>query len=512
MIKNNKGMTLVEIMVVLLIAAIAMTITGGILVNSLGYFDTSTKTSLDKQTTDGILDYISGEIKYATDVTVTNKVKSKPDDRNDWHCIYIANHEDKSDINAIKTTNEKVLYRDGSEVFSVDYYSKRNVDIQIKGFTLGEHRLDTKIILNDKSDKEVYKTTNTYELINLNMNLDNETTTNFFKNVSTDYMSLTYDGNDNNSNNKVLWYIKDATYQSSDDGGNTDPVDPTPTITGGNMVGSQVECINPLNNRGEMTQNNIQYQKGSFVYYHGYWWQKMYDNAYDNYWPGEQTRRRWKKIDSNFDYSSYYEKGDIVLYNNKKYICIDNFLDGSYFEYGGKYYGLGEEVPKHEPKTPWKKWFKIYVDGDEKIYGKHDCSSLWQNNCDTVASKLNRVDIDSIPEYKSTGFYKNGVSIVKIKYQNASDTSKYYYQYFLKLFDGNGLKPGTSAASGWQILDRGYHENSAYEKGDVVYYGKNNYEYVKTNQDIKSNISLENRIYDTAGHDISAWQKYTPDN
>lgn len=32
---NNKGMTLVEIVVVLLIASIIMTITGGILVNSL---------------------------------------------------------------------------------------------------------------------------------------------------------------------------------------------------------------------------------------------------------------------------------------------------------------------------------------------------------------------------------------------------------------------------------------------------------------------------------------------
>ena len=38
---NNKGMTLVEIVVVLLIASIIMTITGGILVNSLGYFDTN---------------------------------------------------------------------------------------------------------------------------------------------------------------------------------------------------------------------------------------------------------------------------------------------------------------------------------------------------------------------------------------------------------------------------------------------------------------------------------------
>lgn len=82
---NNKGMTLVEIVVVLLIASIIMTITGGILVNSLGYFDTTTKKSLDKQTLDGVLDFISNEITYATDVRVSN---TKPDDR-DWHYLYV---------------------------------------------------------------------------------------------------------------------------------------------------------------------------------------------------------------------------------------------------------------------------------------------------------------------------------------------------------------------------------------------------------------------------------------
>ena len=86
---NNKGMTLVEIVVVLLIASIIMTITGGILVNSLGYFDTTTKKSLDKQTLDGVLDFISNEITYATDVRVSN---TKPDDR-DWHYLYVLKND-----------------------------------------------------------------------------------------------------------------------------------------------------------------------------------------------------------------------------------------------------------------------------------------------------------------------------------------------------------------------------------------------------------------------------------
>lgn len=94
--KNNKGMTLVEIVIVLLIASIAMTITGGILVNSLGYFDDNTKNSIDKQTADGVLDFINSEIKYSTLVTMTNSYSSKPESskKDGWHCLYIDKHRD----------------------------------------------------------------------------------------------------------------------------------------------------------------------------------------------------------------------------------------------------------------------------------------------------------------------------------------------------------------------------------------------------------------------------------
>ena len=102
--KNNKGMTLVEIVIVLLIASIAMTITGGILVNSLGYFDDNTKASIDKQSVDGILDYIDGEIKYATDVVVA---KDKPKNKDNWHCLYVQP--------SVETNNQNILYIDSDD-------------------------------------------------------------------------------------------------------------------------------------------------------------------------------------------------------------------------------------------------------------------------------------------------------------------------------------------------------------------------------------------------------------
>lgn len=158
---NNKGMTLVEIVIVLVIASLTMVITGGILVNSLGYFDTSTKTSLDKQATDGIMDYISDEITYATEVRVSN---TKPDDRS-WHVIHVK--EDK-------------LYRDSKQVFNDDYYvNKRKLKIVVRGFKQNGYRLDMTVSFQKGEDKDVYKTSKTYELVNFNISTGSSAT-NFF--------------------------------------------------------------------------------------------------------------------------------------------------------------------------------------------------------------------------------------------------------------------------------------------------------------------------------------------
>ena len=165
---NNKGMTLVEIVVALLIASIIMTITGGILVNSLGYFDTTTKKSLDKQTLDGVLDFISNEITYATDVRVSN---TKPDDR-DWHYLYVLKND----------KNKGRLYRDGKAVFDDDYYiNNRDLQMDVRGFTTNGYRLDLTLkYLN--GTEEVYSTKNTYELVNFNINTTDKTT--LFSNIS----------------------------------------------------------------------------------------------------------------------------------------------------------------------------------------------------------------------------------------------------------------------------------------------------------------------------------------
>ena len=138
--------------------------------------------------------------------------------------------------------------------------------------------------------------------------------------------------------------------------------------------------------------------------------------------------------------------------------------------------------------------FKEYQEGDEERYGKHNCKPLWQNNLTTVAEKLKNYDLDKVENYSDTGSYAIG-SIVKEKYYSeSSKNGTYDYCYYLKVLDGVG-KPGSSASSGWQILDNSYRSNSAYLKSDVVYCG--GIGYIKASNNISFDNNPSNNIYQT---------------
>lgn len=424
---NNKGMTLVEIVVVLLIASIIMTITGGILVNSLGYFDTTTKKSLDKQTLDGVLDFISNEITYATDVRVSN---TKPDDR-DWHYLYVLKND----------KNKGRLYRDGKAVFDDDYYiNNRDLQMDVRGFTTNGYRLDLTLkYLN--GTEEVYSTKNTYELVNFNINTTDKTT--LFSNISSTTQL---------SENTKLYYIKDDSSNNSDDNEKEDS-----EIT----VAKQVECINTKNNRGDYVEGR-HYSKGDFVYCDGSWWQLIQDKSNATS-PDKSKARWWKKIDKNYSPLSAYTKGDIVFFEKEQcyYQCLQDM------------YSMGVGSDSSDGYAPdgfnGKQTYWKYI-GPKNTVTKdvHNCDDISIRRTDTVLNKLDRLtesQINSIPKYDVN---KTDYKIGDYIYNEEKNGIK---QYYLKVLDGSG-GPGSSASSGWQILSRDWNKNSAYLKGDIVLYSE----------------------------------------
>ena len=454
--KNNKGMTLVEIVVVLLIASIAMTITGGILVNSLGYFNQSTQNSLDKQTLDGVLEYISGEIKYATDVKISS---SKPDDGKDWHCFYVNNYSDMD--------SQQVLYRDDKQVFSKDFYLRRNLKIDVRGFYIGKHRLDMKLVFNNKKNEEVYSTSNTFELVNLNMDADKEDNEDIFSNISS-FTAINLD-------NK-LWYIKDEDTNNSGSDDNKDDSEIT--------VAKQIECINTANNRGTFINGNY-YRVGDFVFYDNSWWQLLFDANYYTSVGGS----KWKKIDKRYSPKSAYTVGDIILADDGNYYkCLKDILNkGENHGYGplgenGRNEGYWEYIGPHNTVTK----------------DTHDCKSLYTNREKTVMNKLDNLSknqLDSIEKFDTTKNYFVGDWV----YTDEHDGIK---QYYYKLLSGDGSSPGTGASSGWQKISRDWDVNSAYNQGDTVYVFTGYKALVTFNKtidfklDLKSKTPIENYEYD----------------
>lgn len=65
---NKKGMTLIEVIVVLLLSSILMVIAGGLLLNSMGYFNRTAQSNYEKQAVDAISSYVRGNwfmpVKY----------------------------------------------------------------------------------------------------------------------------------------------------------------------------------------------------------------------------------------------------------------------------------------------------------------------------------------------------------------------------------------------------------------------------------------------------------------
>ncbi len=457
---NNKGMTLVEIIIVLVIASLTMVITGGILVNSLGYFDTSTKTSLDKQATDGIMDYISDEIQYATDVRISDGV---PDDRS-WHVIHVENGK---------------LYRDSKEVFNDDYYvNNRKLVVEVRGFKINGYRLDMKVYFKKNNNSDAYKTSKTFELINFNMNESiANSSINYFENILTKTQL--------NQTNK-LYYLKDDSI--SDDNDDTDSSDDYKN-TG--TVGDQIQMMKYWNmtydlgtDRAYPDKSNQKYiRKYEFVYKDGYWWQLV--DGDNNFVLDDEIgiSYKFKKIDSKFSYDSAYEKGDIVIYNNEYYICTNNIINNvgpsssnkNYYPCDGSWIGGFWRKAK---ESDYKNNDGTFKDGTSHLdITRGDYLQTYFSK--TIVKKLDDIDLSKVKELDVNNC--ESISVVKDR-QHPTQSEVYkitskdkaghtYQKYYIKLFN-NGVKPNNDLNEkfDWQLISAELAENSAYAYNDVVFY------------------------------------------
>ena len=481
---NNKGMPRVEIVIVLLIASIAMTITGGILINSLGYFQDTTELSTDKTTGDGLLDLIKSEIQYSTDVRVQEKNPNETTP-GDWHCFYVDGPQ---------------LYNDDSAVFADengvkgDYYNNRNLDITVKGFNNG-YRLDMIISLNKGTgtNKETkYKVSHTFEFLNLKTKKgSNANFQNPLANIVNNDETL--------SSTMKLWYIKgaDAITPDTDDGKKDDNNDTD--STGDGTVQDIINNINSTNYVGVYYEGtDYYYKKGSIIWYDNAWWEKVVDNNNNK---GPYDSKTWKKLDKKYDAEhSIYERNDIVIYNDHYYKCI---TDNLYYQIINDSWSWEDMGSINDPDVVAQVKLNQYTPKSSNLFDDLVVVRyLSDEKYNSALKDPKKGDYEEFDANKENGYQKGDI----VKKVNKHDSNFYDLWMAAK---ATSVAPGTPS-SGWIKLDNIFDEGSSYLFGDMVYCGKeysgggNNW-YIRAKQDVF--VSSQPWIYGNGYWDYAEWKQ-----
>lgn len=328
---NKKGMTLIEVIVILLLSSILMVIAGGLLLNSMGYFNKTAQSNYEKQAVDAISSYVREQLVYANEVQIST---TKPDKSDDWHWISIDEHNR--------------LTRDDKTVYNDDFYRSRMLKIKAKCYD--DYRLDLSFSFYDSDDKQYYKTSATLELVNVRAKTEKgDTVANKgLQGTSADISDLT--NKEGESSGYKIFYKVNGALNITDD-----PDYPYPEIDYDDpayegTVYDELRCRDidvslpgkEGNNKGEWDAS-ASYSEGDFVTYSGVAYRAIKDigegkNPAHNYGNG------WKPIDPPYWIAgASYKENDVVIYriNNKYYQALKNGVNNS-------------QTPPDQQENKWK--------------------------------------------------------------------------------------------------------------------------------------------------------------
>ncbi|MFR7592310.1 MAG: type II secretion system protein [Longibaculum sp.] len=448
---NNKGFTLVEIIVSIAIFVAVLAVLGSVLISGFKYFYETSSTDLNKRSVDELQSYIRGELIYATDVSIQD---TKPE--GDWYSFtiddkgHLKHYEEKQGQEA----NDLHVFDNNS------FYNNNLLELHVKAYQ--NNRLDIKLTMYD-SKEELYTTRDTLELLNLNeIGFSNQA---FADGAYVgDYKGMT------DSNSYKIYYKRNKVTISNGESSDNNEDNNTPEITG--TVYDEVFKINNTNYRGIFEENkNYAFQYGEIVYYQGKYWKSV--NAWaNNTTPG--TNQQWKCLDLYYlgNQKSAYEKNDIVIYS--KY-------DGDYF-----YQKTNNSVGWEPSITDTYYWKELGRVDDEKlandiknqqfdnIYPEITIERKYKTVFDLLAPsyvKWYEPNPSNVSEYSQYEYYKLG-NVVKVKYWDAGEGKSDnldYYRIYINVY-GEGLKkaPG-DPSSGWTLLDYRFDPGSTYLTNDIVW-------------------------------------------
>lgn len=288
-IKNNRGMTLMEVLISLVIASIVMVIAGSILLSSMSMYDQQASETYNKSILDNAFKLIEEEMKYAGAVEIR-------DDKMDA--------EATKEYSYFKIDEGRLIYN-GLEVYNKEQYANNTLKMQCQ-----------------KKDKG-----NLY--LNLSINKNGETllernTTIIYDNILLVENEEIIEGESKVYENSYIYFKKPKI-----------AIEPDSFYTG--TVADQIECMTTENNRGDFDITfGIYYNHGDFVLYQGAWYRFVFTGATmdgSTTTPGK-IGQYWKKIDKYWNEWAYYLKDDVIIYldpNTKEEVYFKSKIDINFY-------------------------------------------------------------------------------------------------------------------------------------------------------------------------------------
>lgn len=508
--RNEKGFTLIEIIVSTAIGIVVLGVVLSMILTAFDTFGTFSTTGLKKESLDNLVDYVRNEVMNATEVVISDSTPN-PTDSQDWHWLAVKDGQLYYGDNGSNTS--------GKLVVNSSYYKQKS--------SYDRYPQDSKMTWSgtcsqtSKNDDYTYIVNFSYKLSYQGTSYSKSDAINFsnvkheedsdIKNKG-DIRLLSKKNTEKNldDNNLKLWYRK-ATKSSSntnDNDNNNDNIDPdasNPNLT--HTVADKVYFMSSYHNRGYFVNPSesiwhdsfltmpyaVEYHAGTILYYKGYWWMLVVDLPANRapYEKPDGGGQYWQRLSEEYYNSSVYFKGDVVIYNNVYYECLQNNI--SYQTPGSwcwKSLGTKDEINTTTPG------FDVNFSGveDGKIskiinYKAPQSSPLndparlnlksysyqGQAVTDTNAYQY-ATDFPTVNVYDSNKTYNIGDLVkVKIEGSDGGRGDQYaYYQLYKKISEpmsSSYKAPGSSYKSGWELLENEYSPSSSYEYGKEMRVG-----------------------------------------
>lgn len=495
MIKNEKGFTLIELVVVLVISVILMGVAGSVFLSSTGFFSKITISDQDKLATDKVAEFVVDEVKYSTDLVVSNEKLTKENlklhgisDIENWHYFYI----DKANGR---------LYHDSVDTPALNesYYTNRKLVVTARKYEF--YRLDLKFTFIGNSNEEEYNTMSTIVLPNMELKYESDS----------DAISKTpFDGNEVNSanpgegsNGLFIYYKKEGTVKDSN------IID---KASGGGTIAEQLKTCHKINDKDDEYIPGKEYIKGAFVWAmkdgKKTWYRctPRWGNT-DSTDPRVSNNGSWKLVyiensepsEGTFYNKSNYYQGDVVRYFEKG--IETDFIYYYKFE---MYNSASDDFPNS--RSDLKRWAPVYInvyqsqenlcDMDSVSTGKGEIndyvnhSFVYNSPYAKLYNEDERLNLNPFKSDVAFYEYKDSYSVTNTKIIPSSLNAKtltnemvikykddLYINVSPNAINPAETKPGQKKNNEyvWQKLQVSWDAKSSYVNGDVVFYDNNLY-------------------------------------